>query len=383
MNGRKIDKLTIRGFQSIKSLEDFELRDINILIGANGTGKSNFINYFRMLRELVERRLRLWVGIRGGANRLLTHGVKNTQGIYSQVVVGDYGYTFALTPTLEDELKFAVEEIYHLTEDGVVMGETDKIYTDEVDAPAEGYRQTFGSGHSESKLQEFTTYYVGRNVLESISNWQVFHVHDTGDRALMKRPSAVHDAGYLRSDASNLASFLYKLKRSYNHVYDEIVTVVKLAIPFFDTFIFEPETLISGEQQVVLLWRQKESDYVFHPSQLSDGSIRFICLATALLQPNPPATIIIDEPELGLHPYALSILAALIRSAATEVQVIVSTQSVALVDEFAPEDVIVVEREQGVSSFRRLTMTELEGWLEEYTLGELWVKNIFGGIPTR
>ena len=166
-------------------------------------------------------------------------------------------------------------------------------------------------------------------------------------------------------------------------VYSQIRKTIRLAIPFFDDFVLNPMTLASEEQLVRLLWKQEGSNYALWPSQLSDGSLRFICLVTALLQPNPPTTIIIDEPELGLHPYAITLLGALIRSAATRTQVIVSTQSVALLNEFEVDDLIVVDRESGGSVFRRLDQSELASWLEDYTIGELWQKNILGGRPTR
>src|SRR5690606_29566133 len=150
---------------------------------------------------------------------------------------------------------------------------------------------------------------------------------------------------------------------------------VQLAIPFFDDFDLRPQPIAGGEELVTLLWKQQDSDYPFWPSQLSDGSIRFICLATALLQPDPPSTIIIDEPELGLHPYAITLLGGLLRAASKRMQVIVATQSIPLVNEFSVDDLIVVEREEGASVFRRHSEAEFKQWLEEYSVGELWEKN--------
>ncbi|MCG6296293.1 AAA family ATPase [Vibrio vulnificus] len=155
------------------------------------------------------------------------------------------------------------------------------------------------------------------------------------------------------------------------------------AVPFFDDFVLKPIPLASGEEQIRLLWKQVDSDYPLWPSQLSDGSIRFICLVTALLQPNPPSTIIIDEPELGLHPYAITLLGALLRSASKRMQVIVSTQSVPLLNEFELDDLIVVEREEGASIFKRLDAGKCRTWLDDYSIGELWEKNIIGGNVVR
>ena len=115
--------------------------------------------------------------------------------------------------------------------------------------------------------------------------------------------------------------------------------------------------------------------------RLSDGTLRFICLTTALLQPDPPSAIIIDEPELGLHPYAIEILAELIEATARKTQLIVSTQSPALLDYFEPKDIIIVNRKKGASVFERLNKEDLSTWLKDYSLGDLWRKNIIAGGP--
>lgn len=131
-----------------------------------------------------------------------------------------------------------------------------------------------------------------------------------------------------------------------------------------------------------LEWQDKHSDIVFTGQDLSDGSLRFICLATLLLQPELPSVLLLDEPELGLHPTAIESLARLMKQAAARTIVIVSTQSVNLVSTCAPEDVIVVDRnEQGASTLKRLEPQQLVQWLDEYSLGELWEKNVLGGKP--
>ncbi|MGH7171547.1 MAG: AAA family ATPase, partial [Gemmataceae bacterium] len=183
----------------------------------------------------------------------------------------------------------------------------------------------------------------------------------------------------------NLAAFLYRISQTNATNYAKIRDAVRLAAPFFDDFKLRP--VPANPELIQLEWLQKDSDYPFRASQLSDGTLRFICLATALLQPSLPPTVLFDEPELGLHPFALTLLANLFQQAAehygTSVsrQVIVSTQSAQLLNEFEPDDVVVVERTQGESVFRRLDSAQLSGWLEDYTLGELWQKNVLGGRP--
>ncbi len=195
----------------------------------------------------------------------------------------------------------------------------------------------------------------------------------------MLRDQSVRDDERFRHDASNIAAFLLKLKAT-PQAYELIRNTVRLIAPYFDDFLLRPRKL--GENEVVRLeWTQKGSDFPFQPSQLSDGTLRFICLATALLQPDPPSTIIIDEPELGLHPYALAVLADLMKSASKRRQVIVSTQSPTLVDHFEPSDIIVVNRADGQSTFERLDEKQLKDWLADYSIGELWQKNVIRGGP--
>jgi len=362
MAEQKLKQVTIHGFQSIRRLDDFKLNDINVLIGANGAGKSNFVSYFRMLSELVEKRLQLWVQKRGGANRVLTFGVKETSQLYSKLYFGNNAYSFTIVPT---------------DDDGFVFSEEKTFYNDK--------GLTLGAGHVEARLKDKVRtdqqYWRANYCYDAISSWKIFHFHDTSDTAGIKSRVSLDDAKYLRTDASNIAAYLYRMKEENPDSYSQIRKVVQVAIPFFDDFVLEPRTINGDDQDIRLLWRQKNSDYPLWPTQLSDGSIRFICLATALLQPNPPSTIIIDEPELGLHPYAITLLGSLIRSASKRMQVIISTQSVPLLNEFEIEDLIIVEREADVSVFKRLDKKTFSDWLEDYTVGELWEKNILGGRP--
>ena len=364
----KIGSLTIKGYKSIQNLQKFKLNHLNVLIGANGAGKSNFVSYFRMLGELVEGRLQKWTAQQGSADRIVSFGVKETGKIESFIEFGLNGYKFELEPTLDGGFTFAKEEMFF---DGLHKGSL----------------RNLGTGHKEAALKEKYRASKKESVADycysSIASWKVFHFHDTSDTAGVKRLGALHDNEYLRPDASNLAAFLHRLSEESPDIFLQITKTVRLAIPFFDEFVLKPRKLDTEEEQIRLLWRQKDSDYSLWPSQLSDGSIRFICLVAALLQPDPPSTIIIDEPELGLHPYAITLLGALIRSASKRMQVIVSTQSVPLVNEFSIEDLIVVERELGASVFKRHAKEDFKAWLEEYSLGELWEKNILGGRPRK
>jgi predicted ATPase len=274
-----------------------------------------------------------------------------------------------LVPTSDNRLVFADERV--------------KFHGDHADVD-----WSIGTGQNESNLKASSGEQGKREqqicsyIYEAISSWVVYHFHDTSHTAALRRKCSVRDGRKLRSDGSNLAAFLFFLKTHDAHRFDLICESVRLVTPFFDSFRLLPNREESGDETVELEWLQKGSDYPFHPSQLSDGTIRFIALTTALLQPHLPSTVLIDEPELGLHPYALDVLANLILQAKERTQIIVSTQSAPLLNAFEPDQIVVMDRVEGESRMRRLESTSLESWLDqEYTLGELWQKNVYGGVP--
>ncbi len=365
-----IKTLTIEGFKSIRKLDDFPLRSLNVLIGANGAGKSNFVGFFRLLREMIDQRLQLALATtEGGADACLFMGPKITSAFSAKLTFGDNGYEFSLRPTTENKLIFADEAAvyYHKGPN----------------------RLTLGSGHFEAKLKDrkadkgATGSIRGPSwyVFDAVSSWVVYHFHDTSITSQVRRMRTLNDNEVFRSNAENLAPFLLRIQKTHPASYIQIRDVVRLAAPFFDDFHLRPVPL--DPDMIQLEWRQRDSDYPFRANQLSDGTLRFICLATALLQPDRPATVLFDEPELGLHPYALTLLGNLFKQAGNQPgkQMIVSTQSAPMLNEFEPEDVIVVERAKGESTFRRLDAASLSEWLEDYSLGELWQKNVLGGRP--
>lgn len=363
--GRPLDTITVSGFKSIRSLENFELRNLNVLIGGNGAGKSNFIEIFRLLREMMARNLGGYVLSRGGADDFLFNGPKCTKEIVIHFRFDQNEYGFSLEPTADEKF--------------LIKTEAEKYVL--------GNWKTIGSGISESNLPDWkdeegirSERGVGFYVYDAVSGWTVYHFHDTGATAPMRRSEIVEDCGMLRRDGANIAPFLLRLRDEHPRRYAEIVDAVRLATPFFDDFLLDVMTF-GEKRKVKLSWRQRGSDYPMQPYHLSDGTIRFICLTTALLQPNPPSTIIIDEPELGLHPAAISILSELIENVSTRTQMIVATQSPALIDHFAVEDIIVVNRRDGASTFERLRQEDFSEWLEDYSVGELWSKNVIPGGP--
>lgn len=361
-----IDRIQVSGFKSIRQA-DLKLNALNVLIGPNGVGKSNFIGLFRLINNIVERRLQVHVGTAGGAGTLLHFGRKTTPAIALEFTFSDAvnGYRCKLTGTESDSLIFEDESTWF----------HDKKYP-------RPYTSGLGGGHRETLLVDDKGKpgrKIDEYVVSAMRSWRIYHFHDTSAEAKVKQAGNLHDNRVLKGDASNLAAFLNLLKARHQAHYRNIVDAVRMVAPFLEDLVLEPLAL--NKETIRLEWREAGTDHVFGPSALSDGTLRFLCLATLLLQPNLPSTILLDEPELGLHPYAITLLAELLRGASTKTQVIASTQSVSLVNQFEPQDVFVVEREGGQSVFKRLDKGAMDAWIEDYGLGDLWEKNLLGGRP--
>lgn len=363
--------IKIKGYKSIQEM-DLQLAPINVLIGANGAGKSNFISFFKLLRWMMQNpgQLQLFIGQSGGANTLLFDGASITPQLQTELQfetdAGRNDYSFRLFHAAGDTLIF-VEEKYRFS------------------------RKSFGNlaewnsldgGHKEAKLIDIANSNnpTAKTIFRLIQNCAVYQFHNTSDTARIRQRWNIDDNRYLREDGANLAPFLLRLRENEPTYYQRIVETITQIAPFFANFVLEPVN-----NYVILQWRERDTDLVFSSYQASDGTLRTIALITLLLQPtdNLPDVLILDEPELGLHPYAINIIGGLIESISYHTQVILATQSTLLIDCFEPKDIIVVERRNRQSYFDRLDDSNLQDWLNEYSLSELWNKNIIGGRPSR
>ena len=362
----RLDAITLKGFKTIQELKDFKPRPLTVLIGPNGAGKSNFISFFRMMSWALSDpdHLQLYVSQQGGASTFLHDGPDETREIEAaltiQTEVGESKYAFRLVFAAGDILIFEDEQY-------AVLGR------------GHSWGSVGASGHRSPRIiDQAGQEESARVVLDLLQKIVVYQFHNTSDTARIRRKWGTYDNRWLKADAANIAPFLLRLKEDDNRCYQRIVDTIRLILPFFSDFVLEPR-----HEHLLLNWRERNSDRVFSVSQASDGMLRVLSLVTLLLQPERdlPDVLILDEPELGLHPYAINIVGGLISAASTKVQVIVATQSTALVDCFEPEDIVIVEREGRGSTFRQLNAEALEEWLEDYSLSELWKKNILGGRP--
>lgn len=351
-----LNKIKIKGYKSIREL-DLDLNPINILIGSNGVGKSNFISFFGFINAIYEQRLQSY-SRQSGVDRLLYYGRKQTSEIEGYLGFGKNAYSVILQPTDDDTLFIA-------TEASLYSGRDDSYPKNNL---------------LESTIKD-STYQRNQYLKTYIQCYKIYHFHDTEKGSPLRSKAKMDDNRALAIDGGNLPAFLYALQQKHPKTLKRIEMTIRSVMPYFERFDLQPSVL--DDTQIALSWTEMDNhNRYFDANDLSDGSIRFIALAALLLQPELPKVIIIDEPELGLHPVAIAKLAGMIRSAADRgCQIIVSTQSVNLINYFQPEDVITVDRSDGQSIFERLNREQLERWLEDYSLGELWVKSVINGQP--
>lgn len=373
----KLNTIELKGYKSIDNegqtipIND----DVTVMIGANGVGKSNIVSFFQLLNYAMSGSLQTYIGENGFADAFLYYGSKNTDRIKAKLKFSSLDsnneYVFQLAHAAGDSLIYTEETIsFHKAGEG------------------RPFKVTMEVGKKESQLyRALRSQHKGtvRVFMGLLKGCQYFQFHDTTKEAKIRKKGFIRDNRFLRSNAGNLAAFLYGIKHQEGgeKYYKRIVKYIQQVMPQFGDFIMEP-TVIDNDY-ISLDWREKESDYIFGVNQISDGTLRFMALTTLLLQPPQtlPSIIIIDEPELGLHPAAISILAGMIKKASENAQVILATQSPRLLDEFDADNVVVIERDEvrKTSVFKKLSSEKLKDWEEEFTTSELWEKNVIGGRP--
>nr|WP_311175737.1 AAA family ATPase [uncultured Porphyromonas sp.] len=361
-----IRQIIIENYKSIREAT-IDLAPINVMIGSNGAGKSNLISFFELLSALYDQRLQRYILRRGGMGRLLHNGLKGSDGIRGLFNFNNRNaFCFELIPS---------------DQGGAVVSTWD--YFNNVKSPQANYKAwhlaVWDSDVLESQIRDNKTWRAGY-LKDFLQSFTVYHFHDTSRTSAMRQACPVEDNRFLQHDASNLPAFLYVLQEQEPKAFTAIERTIQSIAPYFKRFNLAPSK--RSPDQISLVWEEQDSDMYLDAQSLSDGTLRFIALATLLLQPKPPKTIVIDEPELGLHPAAIEKLSGLVRVASQRgAQVLIATQSSSLVSCFEPEDILVVERKDGSTVFSRPDKERLASWLEDYSLGELWEKNLIGGKP--
>lgn len=365
----RLTGIGIRGFRSIKEAS-LRLEAINVLIGPNGSGKSNLVAIFNLLSSHVSGKLDEYVTRHSGASRLLHYGPKATSkislGVAFETRSGRGKYEAHFLPAADDRLSLKKDSLSGECNGGPRVSGEGYFFG------SESLGSTLAFEDEGNKAQE--------SVRDFLRNLEVFHFHDTSQNGPLRQRAIVDDTLRLQRNGGNLPAFLAGLKNRETGSYRRICSTLQNLIPWFDDFDLETE----GTSLLLRCRTKGHLDYPFTVSQLSDGTLRLMALASLLLQPKDrrPPFIILDEPELGLHPAAEGAIARMIRAASGEgTQFLLATQSVTFLNHFQPEDVVVVENENGASTFKRQSRKELTAWLKRYSLGEIWMKNLIGGRP--
>ena len=361
-----IETVIISNYKSIRNLE-LPLQSINVLIGSNGVGKSNLISFFELAKSIIEKRFGRYTLEKGGIDNLLYRTRRESDCINGLLDFDNTNaFFFTLRPTQSNKGYIELTGDYFNK-----SRNNEKKYT--------SWNQTiWDSTVEESCLLDNTKWRAGyiRNHFKSFT---IYHFHDTSTKSPMRGECEIYDNDLLRDNGSNLAAYLYRLQQTDEKGFKLIEGVVRSIAPYFKCFKLRPNPI--NPNKISLEWEEKDTDMYLNGYSFSDGTIRFIALATLLLQTNTPKVIIIDEPELGLHPAAINKFAEMIKKASFNSQIILSTQSTNLVNCFEPKNIVVVDREGGQSVFKRLSNEELSIWLNEYeySLSDMWEKNLIGG----
>jgi len=363
----RLKSLTIKGYKSIKVIESFEPRSLNILIGPNGAGKSNFISFFKFLSWMLnsDGKLQEYVAYLGGANDILHDGADVTKTIEASIMLetssGTNEYAFSLMFAKPDKLVFKEEKYRYSAKN----------------KEGESRWSSCGVGHDEARLPDVLNN-TATSILNLLRKLIVYQFHNTSDTSPMRLKWSMADGRRLKQNGDNLGSFLYRLQREEKPYYLRIVKYIRSVLPFFDDF-----DLYEEFGQILLTWKEKGTNKLFNAGQASDGMLRTIALISLLGQ-NPkdlPTVLFLDEPELGLHPSAIDTVAGLIKAVSTHCQVFVATQSLSLVNNFELDDLVVIDRTGRNSQYHRPDIENLQVYLDEFSTGQMWEKNIIGGRP--
>ncbi|WP_308551477.1 AAA family ATPase [uncultured Mediterranea sp.] len=361
-----IEQVSIKNYKSIKDLS-LPLNRLNVLIGSNGAGKSNLISFFELAKAIYEQRLGSYTLSKGGIDNLLRQGRKISPSIQGLIDFDNTNAFFFEIRPLPSNKGY----IEHTGDYFNYLHKEDKDYS-------KWNKTIWDSAVEESSLKDNKKWRAAY-LKKYLSSFTVYHFHDTSSTSPMRGDCPINDNEYLRDNGSNLAAYLYSLMLNDEKTFRLIEGVIRSIAPYFKGFKLRPDA--NNKERIRLEWEEQDTDMYLDGYSFSDGTLRFIALTTLLLQSQMPEVIIIDEPELGLHPAAINKLAELVRQASHRSQIILSTQSTNLVNCFEVDDIIVVDRADHQSIFRHLERGELEKWMDDYelSLSDLWEKNMIGG----
>ncbi len=386
------ERIRVQGFRRLHDI-DLPLKRLNVVIGANGCGKTSLLDVFSLLAASAAGALSETISDLSGVDAILSNLIA-AKGDKARFMALELAMTVPNHNPLEYRLALASRGIgYEITDETLTQARDRKPqpfkhidshhgqvrYYDPQPGKRGLVKPTWDYNDKETALSQVPKMFrEPEEFRKRLASSTHYHVLDVGRRAPVRLPQQMKDAKLPGHDGEDLISCLYTLRETDPDRFNAIEAALQAGFPSFERLNFPP--VATGV--LSMTWKDKSSNTTFAMHQLSEGSLRFLWLATLLQSPELPAVTMIDEPEVSLHPELLSLLADLLREASDRTQILVATHADRLVRFLEPGEVLTVNvSEQGAAGFQWADQLDLASWLDEYTLDEVWRMGRMGARP--
>ena len=379
------ERITIEGYRRLFNVQvDMRDRPLTVMIGANGVGKTSLLEIFSLLAASANAQLANKISELGGLPDIITRDRTNSITISLSMSVPGYapldyqlevalkGFTYEIAlETLTENNPLVLEPFKHIdsrgldvkyfnTEDGVLL------------------RPNWDHNPLETSLAQVPKMYQEpENLRKRLASCTFYGALNVAPKSPVRLPQSMRPTSLPGANGEDLVSCLYYLRETDPERFEIIEDTLTAAFPDFERLGFPP--VAAGT--ITMTWKDKNFSKPIYMHQLSEGTLRFIWLITLLQSPGLTAVTLIDEPEVSLHPELLRLLADMMREASQKTQLIVATHSDRLIRFLNPEEVLVCDAEDGLTTMRWGDSFNLEHWLEEYSLDQVWAMNLMGGRP--
>jgi predicted ATPase len=370
--------LKVDGFRRLCGVDcDFTDKPLCVVIGENGSGKTSLLDVFSLLAATAQAKLRERINDLSGLPAVLTKGRAERLSLGVSTVEADGGETIGYDLALLLRGNSYTVESESLTR-ATQTGERSFTYLDSASGEARYYNPDTGELRKPASVSDFSETALAQgprnqvmpeNFRRELAASVYYHSLDVGPRAPVRLPQRIRPASLPGANGEDLVTCLYEMRETNFERFDAIHDALRAAFPGFDHLSFPP----LAEGTLGMIWHERGFPGGFYTYQLAEGAIRFLWLATLLQSAALPTVVLLDEPEVSLHPELLSLLADLFREAAQRSQIIVATHSDRLVRFLKPEEVLVADlTDDGLTTFTWADTLDLEKWLDEYTLDQVW-----------
>jgi predicted ATPase len=375
-----IQKISIKNYKSIQSLPDFELKPMNILIGANNSGKSNFLDVFAFLRDTLqdggppEKNGNTGSGWRGalekrGGGESVCFGNER----HFQISCLSHPFRYSLEIALDEYGQY-----YQIRDERLIAVNAEKKFFE----PQNGMLAIYDEGGNSlgaSSMPERTglRVFLGQRGVDpqalsfarKLSEIRIYNRIHTEIWSPIRKPQIPKGETILDEDGGNLVGVLHQLSQIHPTFLSRLESLFKVIFPDFLRIGFPS----NDRGEILIRWEDTNGRISYTP-QISDGTLKFLCMIAILQNPNPPALIGIDEPDVKLHPMMQAILSDMIDGASLHTQIIVTTHNPDFVSQFSPEEIVILQQYKGATEFRRLSdKGALDLWLQDFTIRKLWL----------